>query len=308
MMTNDELPIEAGVFEFRGADRPLWIWVKTCETPDCDCREVLVVASWRGRDELLLTARSIAEAMRRGSSFKEVIENAKDGELVFGFSFDSGEAINFGDPSGFYDNGVPPEFAEIVERIDGDTLDDIGRLWARGKGQPNLEMTERTPSQIHGWMPGDLLGWTEAFYGARTDYYGLDDDLFIATEYYCVTPGCDCRDRCVAFRRTGDHGREPVGRVRVPALGDVKLESEPGCGRTLRGLWDSYQRRYPSYRERLDRRTALMQAWGSRYVPPLLEQKTERVARTPGPNEPCSCGSGKKYKKCCWKKAMGAVG
>ena len=22
----------------------------------------------------------------------------------------------------------------------------------------------------------------------------------------------------------------------------------------------------------------------------------------PGPNEPCACGSGKKYKKCCWPK------
>jgi len=24
----------------------------------------------------------------------------------------------------------------------------------------------------------------------------------------------------------------------------------------------------------------------------------------PGPNEPCSCGSGKKYKKCCMRKSM----
>jgi len=124
--------------------------------------------------------------------------------------------------------------------------------------------------------------WRESVKSTRrTDYHMLDDDLFIAADDYCVTPGCDCRDRCVAFRRTGDHDGEPVGRVRVPVLGDVKLESEPGCGRKLRGLWDLYQRRYPSYRERLDRRMALMQAWGSRYVPPLLEQKTERVARTP---------------------------
>lgn len=25
--------------------------------------------------------------------------------------------------------------------------------------------------------------------------------------------------------------------------------------------------------------------------------------QVPGPNEPCSCGSGKKYKKCCMRKA-----
>lgn len=35
---------------------------------------------------------------------------------------------------------------------------------------------------------------------------------------------------------------------------------------------------------------------------------TDRVIReihyTPGRNEPCPCGSGKKYKKCCMKKGL----
>ena len=30
--------------------------------------------------------------------------------------------------------------------------------------------------------------------------------------------------------------------------------------------------------------------------------------REPGPNEPCSCGSGRKYKKCCWKAKTGGGG
>ena len=31
----------------------------------------------------------------------------------------------------------------------------------------------------------------------------------------------------------------------------------------------------------------------------LNKPKTTRVEKTPSRNEPCSCGSGKKYKKCC---------
>ncbi len=29
-----------------------------------------------------------------------------------------------------------------------------------------------------------------------------------------------------------------------------------------------------------------------------------RVNKEPAPNQPCSCGSGKKYKKCCWRKKI----
>ena len=38
----------------------------------------------------------------------------------------------------------------------------------------------------------------------------------------------------------------------------------------------------------------------------LSFQRGESVSppRPPGPNQPCSCGSGKKYKKCCWKKQL----
>jgi hypothetical protein len=125
-----------------------------------------------------------------------------------------------------------------VERIDGETLDDIGRLWARSKGELNLEMVERTPSPIDGWSLGDLQGWSEAFVGARTDYYAFDDDLFIAEEQYCVTTGCDCGERSVVFVGATTEDSTAVGRVRVPVQGDVKLEPEPGCGRKLRDLWD----------------------------------------------------------------------
>jgi hypothetical protein len=31
-------------------------------------------------------------------------------------------------------------------------------------------------------------------------------------------------------------------------------------------------------------------------------QRGERTTMKLGPNEPCACGSGKKYKKCCWLK------
>ncbi len=32
--------------------------------------------------------------------------------------------------------------------------------------------------------------------------------------------------------------------------------------------------------------------------------QSSRASKRPGPNEPCDCGSGKKYKKCCWKKQL----
>jgi len=40
-----------------------------------------------------------------------------------------------------------------------------------------------------------------------------------------------------------------------------------------------------------DRRTA--------FPPPEESGEPIRVMKNPGPNDPCPCGSGKKYKKCC---------
>ena len=44
--------------------------------------------------------------------------------------------------------------------------------------------------------------------------------------------------------------------------------------------------------------------WGRVAVaPPPQRQEPIRVAATPGRNDPCSCGSGRKYKKCCGASA-----
>jgi protein translocase subunit secA len=33
-----------------------------------------------------------------------------------------------------------------------------------------------------------------------------------------------------------------------------------------------------------------------------IPQKAQVSSKKPGRNDPCPCGSGKKYKKCCWPK------
>jgi len=36
-----------------------------------------------------------------------------------------------------------------------------------------------------------------------------------------------------------------------------------------------------------------------------VQKQTPRRSKKVGRNDPCPCGSGKKYKKCCWKKDVG---
>jgi len=34
----------------------------------------------------------------------------------------------------------------------------------------------------------------------------------------------------------------------------------------------------------------------------VMERAPQILSKKPGRNDPCPCGSGKKYKKCCWPK------
>ena len=62
---------------------------------------------------------------------------------------------------------------------------------------------------------------------------------------------------------------------------------------------DKLEDRYEKEQERKRQREAVVSDDDS----PVPDAPVERVRATgtPGRNDPCSCGSGKKYKKCCGK-------
>ncbi len=62
---------------------------------------------------------------------------------------------------------------------------------------------------------------------------------------------------------------------------------------------DKLEKRYEKDQERKRQREAIVSSDDA----PVPDAPVERAKATsmPGRNDPCSCGSGKKYKKCCGK-------
>ncbi len=63
---------------------------------------------------------------------------------------------------------------------------------------------------------------------------------------------------------------------------------------------DKFEQHYQTAREKKKQRQALIQTDEDAPLPdaPVEQAKAEK---TPGRNDPCPCGSGRKYKKCCGK-------
>jgi uncharacterized protein YecA (UPF0149 family) len=94
-------------------------------------------------------------------------------------------------------------------------------------------------------------------------------------------------------------GESRVGsiRVRIPTLDIIERDVDPAEATLLDRLWNAFSARHRHLAERLSRRNRQMADLASapRRRKPVVPRGASRVGR----NEPCPCGSGKKYKRCC---------
>ena len=292
-------PLDAGVFELPG-NGPLWIWAHTCREPRCNCREALIVATDESREALLTHGLPVHEAWETAAGYQDAA--AKRDQLTpFLLHIDTAAAFGLdGRPLNLAD--AHPRIAAIVDRMNGDVLDKMGELWYLGKGFPDQrEIVLKSKSlKIPGWHPGDMVYYSAPFKWVRNDFYVLEDEPeieFEAHDMYCVNPGCPCGDVVVAFVRLEQTIEQSVGMVEVNLCGRIGLKPEAGQKDTLERLWAAYGKRHPACMDRFARRDADMKLVGNK-IRALKAEKSAAAVKI-GRNDPCSCGSGKKYKKCC---------
>ena len=301
MTQNVQLAPDDGVFELAGPE-PIWIWAHTCPTPRCECRTALVVASIHGRSELLERGAPIRDAWKAGSSYAEVALGI-GGLTTFALNIDSAETyLTDGDEP--LDLADHPEVRAVAERVDGEVLDSLGRLWFRGKGVSDPEEQAQLAAEVimRGWQPGDLVAWNDMLTGVRNDTYVLDERVYEASEMYCPMPDCACGEVEVHLETLMPRGAPPPGSVRVVRDASATLNPFRSGRDRLERLWVAFQRRHPRYRERFERRSIVMKRMGAR----IAMKAGTAVGPGVGRNDPCPCGSGRKYKKCCAGRAPAA--
>ena len=293
---------EAGVLQLSG-DPPKWIWAFTCPTPGCDCREAIVLATDDDdRDALIAAGAPVRKAWLARESYAKAAARLKS-VAAFAVTIDDGEIYSVDGASSFspFDFAAHPEARDVIGRIDGEALEAFGRLWYRSKGWPNPddESLGSQPIKILSWKPGETVSWGESLVGVREDLYIVGDRLFEAVDHYCVEPDCDCGDVVLDFQPLTPRGAPPPGGVRVDRSGAATFELTHEKHRaSVERLWTLFRMRHLGYRERFARRRAVMHGLAGRIVS-APENEIERRSPRVGRNEPCPCGSKKKYKKCC---------
>lgn len=312
------LTAEESIFELPG-EEPLWIWAHTCQEPRCGCREAMVLANTESREALLQQIGPLLDAWQAREAAEQF-----EGLTAFYLDVDRVLATDLkGNP--LAPLAAHPQVAAVVSRIHGDVLDAIARLWYVGKGYPDQrQLVLKAPTvSLSNWRRGDRVAYDDIFGWVRRDVYFVEenpDEPFEAFEMYCVTPGCTCAEMCVVFARHGVEGLPgSVGFVQVDFAGAAAGKPDAGQEALLDRLWTAFRARHPAYLERFAARDADMKHIGSRMPalragavherqtaglqPHRLRPDSPAVQLRAGPkvgrNDPCPCGSGKKYKKCC---------
>ena len=150
-----------------------------------------------------------------------------------------------------------------------------------------------------------LTAFDELFEGTRSDEYVLADHRYWTCIYLCPDPGCDCHEARVAFFDDEMESGDTVGSVLLDlgGAGGFKIVEMAGrvrgANHLIEELWALFERRHDAG-PFLRRREAQLKAVGETLWHPVA--RPVRAAPQPGRNAPCSCGSGRKFKKCCLGK------
>jgi hypothetical protein len=219
----------------------------------------------------------------------------------------------------------------LEEAIDDAVLDDLRDRWrsykAALKGPAGPGAAEGWRDQDWTWWDGEeAVGWHDVHPEAAEDRYRFGGATHEAADYYYVLPDCDFEEITVRFFRVVGENRDVVGEVFVdPGSSEVVgTTNAPGERRRLDRLWSAYEasrdlselsRRFREMRRLgpailAERERQLRPAAGRGGEPEhggttfhSSAIATVRGSAKVGRNEPCPCGSGQKYKKCCGRRA-----
>jgi len=190
-----------------------------------------------------------------------------------------------------------------------------------------LELIQTTPvaeidiADLPSADDGKMIGFVDVFPCGLALNFALNNEAWAVDEQYCVQPDCACRETVLSFLKLMDAtGRKTTAIKDTPSL-RYNYRSEaaksvalgPAGSPSLDALLAALKREHASLNSQLELRHLIMQSLYARHylarsrsrLQSLQSQPTNPLSAVPakiGRNEPCPCGSGRKYKHCCLNK------
>lgn len=280
-----------------GGREGLLVLLEPCRNPACPCREVN------------------STGFRLPSTVKSITKEASQLSFTDGADAPYLPAVAL-DATIHLDTG---QVRPLPPSEPGEAQDEEALAWLRGalnEGKlaelraqvatlklPMPRDDDWTRQDFSWWEPGQLVGWADQSPSLGILDLDVDGQSYLADDLYCVSPNCQCNQVTIVLDRLdGGKRRTPAGAVllSLEKLDKPEFDSK-GVSRTLlERLWSELSKEQ-EWLTALSQRQARMKEIG-RELHAQFEKHPVSRPKAPGRNDPCPCGSGKKFKKCCLLK------
>jgi len=225
------------VFERRlapdGSFRLLVSHAQFCPERQCDCRDVTLTA----------VGLDVGTDFARLGLTSEEIRSMLEGPGAMHALLD----IDLGVVQPDEHEGRLPLSSEWIDyvqsQLDGELLEELHERWLHAKG---LRRREPRAVDFSALEPGELVSWLELHPDGRRDLYLDQEAVFLADEFYCANPDCDCAEATIDFAELLEKNRaRSSGCVRV-RLPDTQVIELTGPRPRLERLWSAFRARHPN--------------------------------------------------------------
>ncbi len=153
-----------------------------------------------------------------------------------------------------------------------------------------------------------LSGDTFSYYEVFGDRKGLvlrteaDDEKYYIYDQYCMNPGCNCDDVILIYRESKKNDSKFAIRLSLKKKkyeildinGISRKQADEIVKDSLEDSGEAMELLKKRYKEMKEAGRSVLKEEQEKNGSVIIMQED-----TPKRNDPCPCGSGKKYKKCC---------
>jgi hypothetical protein len=150
-----------------------------------------------------------------------------------------------------------------------------------------------------------LIGIREILPYSDMITFKIDGEIIVADDKYCVNSHCDCETAGITFLWLDDPERcakeAPTILLSYNKANRWSIEDANGCNKELiKRLANAISEEdRAALKQRHQKMRLLYQLYKRREG---VDQLPVHIETTAGRNDPCPCGSGKKFKRCCLNK------
>ena len=280
------------VVRFSSYERPFFMFESHCQNPDCDCNETVLAFN-----EIDETGTQIANPV----TFDITLDH---------FTWQEKRKIK-----------RPKKVQSLIDEFISDLSDEMKNEFKETYNNTKAESRSiaKFDIPVKDVYAGKMVSYADVFGNGGSILSGGTGVSFIieyeelklyVDDLYCINPECECDAVRLVFLKINEETRicNDLFSIRVPFQDEIEIDDKIGryTKEEIKKIYDHWLKSDPEIMDVLETRYRKMKGIGQSLVERHPSKKPHKDTagvgqKKIGRNDPCPCGSGKKYKKCCGK-------